>query len=122
MTAAGDLRWRVRFEKRTEVEHELGGTTSGWDTKFTRYACLKPMRGGEGVQQQRLQGTQPVLIIVRRDSQTKLIDPSWRAVELLNNIPIRFYALKTAEDMERDNRFITMIGEQGAADGGDGGA
>lgn len=65
---------------------------------------------------QRLTGVQPVLIVVRKDSDTKRIDASWRAVEMLNDAVVKTYALKTCEDMERDNSFLTMVAEAGAAD------
>jgi SPP1 family predicted phage head-tail adaptor len=113
---SGDLRFRVRFDKQTETADPYGGTVSAWTEQFTRWADIRPMKGGEGVQAQRLVGTQPVLILVRYDSETKTIDPSWRAVEMLNDEPIRYYGLKTAEDMERQRQFITMIAEAGAAD------
>lgn len=115
---SGDLRFRVRFDRQVAVENQFGGTVSEWQEQFTRFADIRPMRGGEGVQDQRLVGTQPVLIVVRRDSLTRAIDNSWRAVEMLNNVPVRFYALKTAEDMERQGMFVTMLAISGAADGG----
>ena len=113
---AGDLRFRVRFDKQTETDDGYGGTTSAWTEQCTRWADIRPMRGSEQVMGQRLTGVQPVLIIVRKDSSTKLIDASWRAVEMLNGSPVKYYALKTCEDMERDNRFLTMVAEAGAAD------
>lgn len=121
MTTAGDLRFRVRFDKWVAIGDDPGGGSKmGWQGQFTRSADIKPMKGGEGVVAARLSGTQPVLIIVRFDSQTCTIDPSWRAVEVRNTIPVRFYALKTAEDMERRRMFITMTAVAGDADGGDG--
>lgn len=114
--SAGDLRFRVRFDKQTQTDDPYGGTTSAWTEQFTRWADIRPQRGSEEVMAQRLTGVQPVLIIVRKDSSTKLIDTSWRAVEMLNGSPVRYYALKTAQDMEMDNVFLTMLAEAGAAD------
>lgn len=114
----GDLRWRVRFDRQTEQADPAGGTLSGWETQFYRAAKIEAIRGGESVQAQRLQGTQPVLIIVRFGSQTRLITSDWRAVEILNGVPVRYYAIKTAEDMERERTYITILAVQGEADGG----
>lgn len=122
MTAAGDLKWRVRFDSQADIPDEFGGSTRGWVEQFSRAAAIMPMRGGEGIQAQRLAGTQPVLIMVRFDSLTRTIDPSWRAVEMLNGAAVRYYGLKTAEDMERKREFITMMAVAGGADGGDGAA
>lgn len=119
-TKAGDLRFRVRLEKKVSVASDYGGATSEWVEQCERAADIRPMKGGEGVQAQRLVGTQPVLIIVRFDAVTKQIAADWRAVEILNGSPVRYYALKTAEDMERDRRFITMVAVAGDPDGGDG--
>lgn len=116
MSSAGKARFRVRFDKQAEIEDPAGGTTSNWQEQFTRWADIRPQKGGEDVMAQRLQGRQPVLIFVRYDSETAMITPAWRAVELLNNIPIRFYAIKTCEDMERRRQWITMLAEAGAAD------
>lgn len=118
MSSAGSLRFRVRFDKQVEVEDPAGGTVSSWQEQFTRWADIRPMKGSEPVIAQRLTGIQPVLIIVRSDSETRQITPAWRAVELLNNVPVRYYALKTAEDMERRKQYITMVAEAGTADGG----
>ena len=122
MTSAGDLKWRVRFDKLVDVEDPAGGALNDkWAEQFTRSAAIMPMKGGEGVMGQRLQGTQPVLIMVRFDSLTRTIGPDWRAVELLNGEPVNYYAIKSPpEDMERERKFITMVAVSGAADGGDG--
>jgi SPP1 family predicted phage head-tail adaptor len=117
---ANNLRFRVRLEKKVSVASDYGGATSEWVEQAERAADIRPMKGGEGVQAQRLVGTQPVLIIVRFDVITKQIAADWRAVELMNGTPVRYYALKTAEDMERERRFITMIAVAGDPDGGDG--
>jgi head-tail adaptor len=119
MSAAGsgDLRFRVRFDRQVEATDPAGGTLTSWVEQFTRWADIRPMRGSEPVISQRLTGVQPVLIIVRADSQTRAMDSSWRAVEMLNGTPVRYYALKTAEDMERRLDFITMVAEAGTPDG-----
>lgn len=118
MPKASDLRFRVRFDRQVGTEDPAGGTLTSWQEQFSRRADIKPMRGSEPVIAQRLTGIQPVIIIVRSDSQTRRIDTAWRAVEMVNDEPVRFYALKTVEDMERRREFITMVAEAGSADGG----
>lgn len=119
MTTAGDLKWRVRFDKQVEEQDAAGGVLSDWQEQFTRAAEIKPLKGSEPVMAQRLTGTQPCLIIVRYDSLTKTIGADWRVVELLNNVPVRYYAIKAPpEDMERDRQFITIVAVSGDADGG----
>lgn len=124
MIGAGDLKWKVRFDKIIEASDPAGGKIQSWSTvgtgSFIRSACIKPQYGSEPVQQQRLNGLQPVLIFVHSDSSTRTIDPSWRAVELLNGVEVAYYAIKTAADMERKRQHITMQAVMGAADGGAG--
>lgn len=115
---AGDLRFRVRFDKQVERDDPGGGTLTEWVPQFTRWADIRPLKGSETVQAQRLAGIQPALILVRFDSETRTIDPSWRAVEQNNGQNVAFYALKTASDMERERQFITMTAEIGSPDGG----
>lgn len=121
MTASGDLKWRVRFDKQVEQNDPAGGSMAVWREQFNRAAEISPLQGGESVMAQRLTGTQPVLIKVRFDSLTRTIEESWRAVEILNGIAVRHYAIKAPpEDMERERQFITIVAVAGVADGGAG--
>lgn len=113
----GELRFRVRFDKEVDSTTDpAGGSLTGWKEQFTRWASIQPLQGGEPVIGQRLTGTQPVIIMVRYDSDTVKIDSSWRAVEMLNGREVKFYALKTVEDMDRERHFITMMAVAGLAD------
>jgi head-tail adaptor len=116
MTGASAFRHTIRFDAKVFVDDPGGGTTSSWQPQFTRKAALQMLRGGETVTAQRLAGTQPALIRVIADSQTKQITPAWRAVQLLANDAERSFGLKAVADMEGDNRVITMLCEFGAAD------
>lgn len=116
MTGASAFRHTIRFDAKVFVDDPGGGTTSSWQPQFTRKAALQMLRGGETVTAQRLAGTQPALIRVILDSQTSQITPAWRAVESRNGEATRFYGIKTAADMEGNNREISMLCEAGAAD------
>jgi head-tail adaptor len=117
MTGAGDLRFNVRFDKLVGGDDAAGGATDGeWTEQFTRRADIRPLKGGEPVQQQRLKSVQPALIIVRKDSETSLIKEDWRAVELQGSTEVGIYAIKTVEDMEREGEFLTIMAERGAPD------
>jgi hypothetical protein len=43
------------------------------------------LKGGEPVMAQRLQGVQPVIIVVRASSVTRSVDNAWRAVGVLDH-------------------------------------
>jgi len=113
----GEFKFRIRFDKQeTDQSDPAGGSLANWKEQFTRWARIEPLQGSEPVIAQRLQGTQPVLIMVRYDSDTMKIDPSWRAVEMRDGHAFKYYALKTAEDMERERYYITMMAVAGVAD------
>jgi head-tail adaptor len=116
-TAPGKMRARVRFDAMEPMgEDPGGGYVMGWVAKCTRWAEIRPLQGREEVLAQRLQGVQPVLIIVRLDDVTQTIRTDWRAVELKGETVVATYALKTACDMERGGAFMTMMAEAGAPD------
>jgi SPP1 family predicted phage head-tail adaptor len=115
--ALSDLKFRVRFDMQPfEAGNPSGGVLGNWKEQFTRWAHIGPMQGRETVMAQRLVGIQPTLIVVRYDVQTVHITPAWRAVEVRGDRPVKYYALKTAEDMERERRFITMLAVAGDPD------
>lgn len=77
MTEIGQLNRRVVFYQRAE---DANGDRLGALTEIVRRdARVQALKGSEAVQQQRLQGEQPVIITVRRDSTTKTIDNTFEA-------------------------------------------
>ena len=110
MTVSGDLRDRVRFDRRAQGGDGYGNTVEGWDDGFTRWAQIKPLKGGEDVIGARLQGTQPVIIIVRFDPQTSALTTDMRAVDVRNGVT---YAITSVADMERRREFITLMATAG---------
>ena len=109
---ANDLRDRVSFEKREEVDDGYGNTVGMWVAHFERDACILPSKGGETVIASRLQEVQPALIIVRFDAETTTITAEWRLIEVRSGT---IYNIRTSADMERRGRFITMLCEAGVA-------
>ena len=120
MTKASDLRFSVGFEQQAPVADPAGGTAAAWSRKFERRAEIKPLKGNETVTAGRPNGVQPVQITVRFDSDTRRIDPAWRAVELVNGAPVAYYSITSAEDMDRGRQWLTILAIAGTADGGDG--
>nr|WP_313011930.1 phage head closure protein [Brucella intermedia] len=109
---ANALRDRVRLEKREEIDDGYGNTYGQWVPQFERDACILPSKGGETVIASRLQSVQPALIIVRFDTETATITPTWRLIETRSGT---VYNIRTAADMERRRRFITLLCESGVA-------
>lgn len=83
MAAAGELRHRVAFDKREDVNPDapldLGNTQSEFVEQFVVAAKIGAKLGGEAVTAARLSSQQPVNITVRQSAKTKLITTDWRA-------------------------------------------
>lgn len=109
---ASDLRDRVSLEKQEEVDDGYGGVTGQWVAQCERDACILLSNGGKTVIASRLQSIQPALIIVRFDAETATITAAWRLIETRSGT---LYNIRTAADMERRRRFLTMLCEAGVA-------
>ncbi|MDB5597381.1 MAG: phage head-tail adaptor [Hyphomicrobiales bacterium] len=113
MPPAGNLRDRVRFEARAVVGDDYGNPGAGdFEAQFSRSVEIKPMRGGEDILAARIQGTQPILIRTRYDSQTARITPEWRAIDVRDGT---VYAIRTAVDMDRRHEWIELMAIAGIA-------
>lgn len=78
---AGDLRHRVKFQRRTDTTDDNGNAVSGWaDLNISRACSLLPTRGGEDVQSGRIAGLASWDCWVRSDSQTRTLLHGDRAV------------------------------------------
>jgi len=111
MPGAGKLNFRLRFESRADVANVRGNTKGDWVPQFTVYAAITPLKGGEGVMAGRLSGFQPVLLQVRRTSQTLRIDASWRAVDPGGG---HVYAITAPpSDMAGDRAFLDILATVG---------
>src|SRR5262245_36946829 len=82
MTEAGDLRERVRFERRiTTGDDGYGNVRQDWMLMTRVAARIAPMRGSEEVLANRLQGIQSYEITVRASKVTLGLLPSDRAID-----------------------------------------
>lgn len=112
----GDLRWKVRLEKRTASTDGYGNTQGAFTPQFTRRAYIGPMKGGESVIAGRLEGRAPTIIVVRHDPETVTITTDWIAVEVLGDgTDGKTFNIRQIDDMERRNRFLTLLCEYGVA-------
>jgi SPP1 family predicted phage head-tail adaptor len=113
MLKAGALRDRVTFQKRTATDDGYGNPISGdFTNQFTVWADIQYRAGGEAVQSERLAGTQPVTIVVRSSSQTRLVTTAWRAVNARSG---EIYNLQTAANMDGRGEAIEFMATSGEA-------
>lgn len=112
MTSARDLRELVTFEVRREDAN--GDPLGPFEPMMDVWAKLVWLRGSETAVQQRLEGRQPVAIVVRSNRAARLITPAWRAV--LTNDDDQVLNI-TSVSPARDRGFIEILATMGGATG-----
>lgn len=103
----GSMRERIALQSRTTVPDEYGNEVTGdWVTQFVRSALFIMKPGSEAVLAARLQGTQPVTMILHYDSQTRTIGSDWRCVDVRTGVQ---YAIRASEDMDRKRQWWSLV-------------
>lgn len=110
MTSAGELRHRVAFDRRQEVEDDYGNTQSDFVEQFIVAAKVSAKFGGEAVTAARLTGQQPVTIVVRQSAQTRMITTDWRARDARNG---EVYAIRSIVDPDDRCAFFEILTQTG---------
>jgi len=109
--SAGDLYYRVAFDKRVEVEDGAGNTVGDWQEQFSCRAAYRHLRGGESVMAGRLQGKHTQVIIVRASSLTRSVSTDWRVRDVRNGEVFNIRDITH----ETDRRWVSMLCEKGVA-------
>lgn len=105
--SSGDFRERVRLEARKKVSDGFGNEIAGdWEEQFVRSALYIMKPGSESVLAARLQGTQPVTMILRYDDQTRTIGTDWRAVDTRDGTA---FAIRASADMDRKRQWWSLV-------------
>lgn len=108
---AGDLYYRVAFDRRAEVDDGYGNTVSDWVEQFQCRAAYHHLRGGESVMAGRLQGRHAQIIVVRASSQTRQVSTDWRVRDARNG---EIFNIRDVT-AETDRALISMLCERGVA-------
>lgn len=120
MQGGGDLRYKIGFYKRVDIDDGAGNTQGGYDSLpvFTTAGNIKPRLGGETVLAGRLTGTNLVNITVRNSANARLVDDDWIAC---NERTGETYNIRSIIDPNQDTaqrgRFLELLGEKGVAFG-----
>lgn len=116
MTGAGELRHRIAFGKREQVNPDspadLGNTQSAFVEQFQVFGKVQAKFGGEAVTAARLTGQQPVNITVRQNSMTRQITTDWRAIDVNQGTE---YALRSIVDPDDSGAFFEILAQTGVA-------
>jgi head-tail adaptor len=113
---AGALRYRLTFAERDTVEDEYGNIGLTWIDRFTVSGNITAKVGGEAVDAARLQGRQPVILTVRRSTDTRQVTTDWKATEVESGTE---FNIRTSVDpfigTSQHGLWFEMIAETGVA-------
>lgn len=113
---AGELRQRVRFEKRTSAENDGGIVRSDWGVLIdSRRVQLLPVRGGEATAAMRATGQDLWTLVVRSCSATRAVTTDHRVASL--DQPGVVFDIRSVLDLEGRGRWLVMTLERGKGDG-----
>jgi head-tail adaptor len=114
---AGDLRDRVKFQRRASGDDGYGNTESGFtDLGIERSCSLTPTRGGEAVQSGRLTGSASWDLWVRADSGTKSLTVGDQVVDT-RDASRTFNIVFGPADMDGRNAWLLLQCTSGTAGG-----
>src|SRR5690606_4858912 len=77
---------RVAFDSRQEIDDDAGNFESKFVQVFECRAAFVYLRGTEAVIAARLEGRQPIVVRVRRNSMTNQIDHDWQMRDLRDGV------------------------------------
>lgn len=116
-TRAGALRELLHFQKRGDADDGWGNITPGagdWETQFTAHASLRPLRGSEAVQADRLGGVQPYVATIRQHAAALGVTAAWRVVDARSG---RSFAITSPlADPDGKNAWLECLVREGVAE------
>ncbi|MCO6386355.1 phage head closure protein [Aliihoeflea sp. 40Bstr573] len=107
---ATDLRHRVSFGKRVEIDDGYGNTVGDFAVEFSCRAALRHRGGSEAVMAARLEGRQILGVYVRSSENTRRITPDWRMQDERGTE----YAIDVVDSIT-DRRWVYLTVESGSA-------
>jgi head-tail adaptor len=116
MPIGGDLRERLRFERRTiGADDGYGNVSQTWALLYGPVAArIEPQAGSEEVLSERPTGIQPVAITIRWSPAAARLEPQDRAVDQRSGRTFNVIAVAN-EDQRRG--YLNIVASAGAADG-----
>lgn len=109
--SAGQLIERVAFDARIAEDDEHGNVEGEFVERFQRRAGFTFLRGGETVIAARMEGRQPVVVLVRSDTETRLVDTDWQMRDVRTS---SVYAVRSIIPSD-DRQWLHITVESGVA-------
>jgi head-tail adaptor len=112
----GELRERVRIDRRAAIPDDGYGNTQGAWAEFIGpvAARIAPAAGSEDVLAERLQGLQPVEITIRYSRQAAAIQTQDRAVNVRSG---KTYNVTSINNADERRAYLSILATAGGADG-----
>lgn len=111
--SAGDLAFKVAFEKRMEADRGDGVTVGEWQEQFQCAAGVINLRGGEAVMAGRLQGKSTRLFFIRSFAASKLVDTDWQVRDVRTGVAFNIREISASDD----RAWLDLLCESGVATG-----
>lgn len=108
--SAGQLRHRIAFDKRADVDDGYGNVQADWIEQFVISAGLRARLGGEAVLAERLSGEQPVTITIWQSNQTRRITTDWRARDVRTGTIFNIKSIIDADDSRQQFDLLCQSG------------
>lgn len=113
--AAGRLRELVTIERRAGTPDGFGNVVAGWASLVTNEpAEIRPLRGGEDVQAQKLSANGLIEVTVRYSTRTSQILETDRLKNARTGRPMN---IRYIEQPDMRRKFLKIVCEYGVADG-----
>lgn len=112
MTTSGDLRHLVAFDRREDTNDGYGNVQTAFAPQFEVRASIQAKFGGETVTAARLQGQQPVTIVIRQSHRTREIREDWRARDVRTG---QVYAIRSIVDPDQKRQWLEILTQTGVA-------
>ncbi|NTG48973.1 head-tail adaptor protein [Agrobacterium rhizogenes] len=96
--SAGDLFFRVAFDKRVVIDDGAGNKRGDWQEQFQMRAGYAHLRGGEAVMAYRLQGRHSQVAFVRSSSLSRLVTTDWRLRDIRTGIAFNIRDVTPSDD------------------------
>ena len=106
--ATGQMRDRVTFQSELNTPDGQLGNALTWTNVTTRWCRFRQDRGGERLEQGRLESPQGGVITVRSDTTIRSITTQHRAV--IDSEP---YQIRSISNPDRRDKFVEMVVERG---------
>lgn len=113
----GDLKRRIVFEQRQEIDRGDGVTVAGWIERYRCRAGFQHLRGGETVMADRLQGEHVQIVFVRDCPEVASVGTAWRIRDLDSGQTFNITDVTPGEWTDEDRRWRDFLTKTGGVTG-----